>query len=163
MKYRRAAAAAGPLARLLEEAIGDPRPGIDGLLAVPSHRSRIAERGLDHAGCLAEALADGLGMPLARNLLERSRATGRQVGRSARQRVANVADAFVLPRGSGMWRGRHLLLVDDVMTTGATAGQAAAALLEAGVDRVSVAVVARALPPEQRAGPGIDRPAAGSL
>ncbi len=120
------------------------------VVPLPCHPSRSRERGLDHADLLAAAVAARLGWPLVAARLSRKRATRRQVGLSPEERRANLRAAFTsLP-----WSGEDLLLVDDVLTTGASADAAARALKEAGAGRVHVLAMARAAPFWQPAEPG---------
>lgn len=112
------------------------------VLPLPCHQSRSRERGLDHAGLLAAGVARTLAWPLCPGRLRRVRPTRRQVGLSPEERRANLERAFAsLP-----WSGEDLLLVDDVLTTGASADAAARALKAAGAGRVYVLAMARAAP-----------------
>ncbi len=115
----------------------------DGIVAVPLFRSRKLERGFNQSELLAASLGRVLGIPRIR-ALGRTRPTPPQVGLGDADRWANVRGAFgcTLPRGVV---GKRLLLVDDVMTTGATVSSAAGALLGAGALRVSVLTAARAV------------------
>ena len=108
------------------------------------HRARAAQRGYDQAVLLAEAAATALGMPAA-TVLERRRATIAQYHLDRPDRAANVAGAFAIasPAAAAAVRGRWVVLVDDVMTTGATLSACAAALADAGVLGVSSVTVAR--------------------
>ena len=121
---------------------------VDLVVPIPVGRARLRERGYDQALLMARPVARALKRPLAPLLLTRTRETPPQarLGRAARAR--NVAGAFaVAPRyahGPGL-RERVVLLVDDVLTTGATADAAAAALKSAGAKRVEVLTLARAL------------------
>jgi ComF family protein len=99
--------------------------------SVPLHAARLRERGYDQAARLGEALADSTGMPFVPGILRRSRATRAQSGLAADERRENVRGAFVVERRSWV-RGRSVLVVDDVLTTGATLGECMAALREAG-------------------------------
>ncbi|HET6603743.1 MAG TPA: ComF family protein [Xanthomonadaceae bacterium] len=122
----------------------------DALLAVPLHRTRLAERGYNQAWELARAFARALGIPLLpAGTLQRTRCTTAQteLGLAARRR--NVHGAFVLAQGAVL--PRHLALVDDTMTTGATVSECARVLRRAGVGRVQAWVLARVPPPAQRA------------
>lgn len=133
-------AAGRVLAGLLVEAVaGAPRPDL--VLPVPLHPARLRERGFDQAWELARAVARELALPARCDLLRRTRATPAQTGLDAAARRRNLRDAFSADPGV---RGRHLALVDDVMTTGATVAAAARALRRAGAASVDVWVVARA-------------------
>jgi ComF family protein len=142
LKYRDRPALARPLGRWLASRVAVP----DGALVVPiplARRRRIA-RGYDQAALVARWLARAAGRPgaLAPAALARVRETPPQVGRKRAQREANVAGAFrAHPRRV---RGRDVVLVDDVVTTGATAGAAASALRAAGARTVAVVALARA-------------------
>jgi len=145
----RAAAAglAGPLARVLAERIraeDDPvlAGEIDFIAPVPLHPRRRRERGFDQAEHLARALGRELSLPVEPRTLRRTVYTSQQVWKSKAARDDNVKDAFRV-RGPGRIEGRTVLLVDDVMTTGATASACARALREAGARETRVAVVAR--------------------
>jgi len=111
------------------------------LLPVPLHASRLRERGYDQALELAKAIARKTGVPLHRHALRRVRGTARQseLGLAARQR--NLRGAFAVANDS---LPKHVALIDDVMTTGATLRECATTLLRAGVERVDVWVIARA-------------------
>ena len=112
---------------------------------MPLYWLRHLRRGYNQADIIARALADELNLPTVHEL-SRVRDTPPQVGLPRRQRIANVRGAFDVPRPRKIV-GQHVLLVDDVTTTGATAGEAAHALLLAGAGRVSLAVLAKSDPP----------------
>jgi ComF family protein len=140
-KFHRDLAAGALLAQLMAQAFaGQPRPGA--LVPVPLHRARLRRRGYDQALELARPLATALELPLLENVLVRTRATGPQseLGRADRRR--NVRGAFCVPGVPVL--PAHVVLVDDVMTTGATLDAAARALRQAGVGRVEAWVCARA-------------------
>jgi ComF family protein len=114
------------------------------VVPVPLAPARLAERGYNQAWELARRLAPGLGVTAQAHLLWRPADSPHQaeLGRSARQQ--NLRNAFMVdPRRRGELLGRRVALVDDVMTTGATAREAAAALLRGGAAAVDVWVVAR--------------------
>ena len=113
---------------------------VDVIAPVPLHRKRLAHRGYNQSLELARPLARRLDRPLAPRLLRRARATKSQSGISREERKTNIREAFT---GSRDARGKHVLLVDDTLTTGATMADAARALLLAGAAGVSVAVVGR--------------------
>jgi len=104
--------------------------GVDALVPVPLHPSRRRERGFNQAEVLARGLAGVLGVPVAEGCLARTRPTRTQTGLDRRERAVNVRGAFEAapPPGTG-----RVLLVDDVVTTGATLSEAAGALAAAGV------------------------------
>lgn len=143
LKYRGEQRLAGPLgaaaaARWREAAIGG-----DLLVHVPVHPDRRAARGYDQAELLARAAAATLGRP-AVPALRRDRATAPQYELGRDRRAANVAAAFTVdPARRADVAGRWLVLVDDVVTTGATLVACAEALLGAGAAAVSAVTVAR--------------------
>lgn len=116
-------------------------PGdIDAVLPVPLHWRRKWFRGFNQAHEIAMPVAKHLGVPLVHNV-RRVRATPFQSGLSATERARNLRDAFVV-RGDLSWS--HVLIVDDVITTGATTRQLAKVVLKAGAEKVSALAVARA-------------------
>ncbi|HEX7049626.1 MAG TPA: ComF family protein [Longimicrobiales bacterium] len=116
------------------------------VVPVPTTRTRLRERGYNQAGLLAEALAQRTGRE-ARPLLERTGARTTQTALQPAARGANVAGAFRIAgtEAAREVRGAHLLLVDDVLTTGATAAECTRTLVSAGARCVSVITFARAL------------------
>ncbi len=119
----------------------------DGIVAVPLHRYRLWRRRFNQSADLARHLASLGDRPFLPDALVRRRRTLRQVGLGAKARVENVRGAFHVPDAQRAdVAGRHLLLVDDVYTTGATISAATRALLKAGAASVSVLTFARALP-----------------
>lgn len=127
----------GPdLAELLLPAVRDQVVDATAVCAVPLHRWRRLTRGFDQAESIARPLARAMGLPY-RPLLSRRRYTRPQTGLDRTRRRANLANAFVARRAvTG-----SILLVDDVVTTGATVTAAAAALEEAGAHRITVVAV----------------------
>ncbi len=114
----------------------------DAVAFVPLHRRKRRERTYNQAELLAEDLSRLLRLPLATRCIERRRATSTQTALSARARRQNVRGAFVVTAVEWV-RGRRFLLVDDVMTTGATVDECARAMKEAGAATVCVVTVAR--------------------
>ncbi len=117
---------------------------IDALISVPlSHRS-LKERGFNQALLLAAAFARKKRLPLIIDALRKVVDTPPQVGLSAKERAANVKNVFVC---TGKVSGMNILLIDDVMTTGATVNACARELRKAGAQNVSVLTLARAVLP----------------
>lgn len=132
-----------------------PLDGVDWIAPVPLHRRRLRERGFNQAALLAHHWRRGLARrghrvpPLVTDLLARRRYTTPQVHLDADERLANVTGAFG-PGRARVWHsgdrpltGKRILLVDDVMTTGATLATCAALLLDAGAAAVDALVLAR--------------------
>ncbi len=131
------------MGRLLGESLQGS--GIHGLFdmitAVPLHPVRERARGYNQAEHLARYIAKELDLPY-HSLLLRVRDTVSQISLSGRERSENIRGAFSMRSDAAGIEGRHLLLVDDVFTTGATLGEAAKILAGAGAAKVSGAVVA---------------------
>jgi len=143
-KFHGKRALARPLAALLLEQWGPAlaAAGLDALVPVPLGRARERERGFNQAALVAERLAGTLGVPLRPRWLVRARATQPQSDLGAAERRANVRGAFAADTAVA---GRHVVIVDDVLTTGATAAECARMLRAAGAARVGVLTVARVL------------------
>ena len=140
-KYAGQSQLAVPLGRLLaRQVLRCPWPAISAVVPVPLHRRRLAERGYDQSLLLAEAVATELGIPLFTTLV-RTIDTISQTRFAAAERWGNVREAFAILPGIAMHG--NILLVDDLLTTGATAHYAAQALLDAGAGPVYLAVAAR--------------------
>jgi ComF family protein len=134
-----------PLGRLMATAWTDAAD-LAGVVPIPLHRTRRLERGYNQSAMLAEGLADALGLPLRPDLLARPRPTRTQTHLDRRQRWANVEGAFATPDAAdaAAAAGRAWLVVDDVLTTGSTAGAAARTLKAAGARAVHLATLAMA-------------------
>ncbi len=134
-----------PLASWLGEGLADERmrtPQIDVLVPVPLHPRRRRERGFNQAQVLASIAGKRAGLAVEA-LLRRRRYTTTQTHFDRRERVENLRGAFVLTRRAQV-KARHLVLVDDVFTTGSTADECALTLRKAGAASVRVLCVARA-------------------
>lgn len=138
-------ALAAPLGELLAE-VGAVLPvdRVDLLVPVPLHPRRERERGFNQAALLARRLGKAWAIPVSITALRRSVDTPSQTELTAAQRRANVKGAFTLRRPE-LVAGRHVLIVDDIMTTGATAGECAACLKDGGAATVGLLTVARVL------------------
>lgn len=116
----------------------------DALLPVPLHWRRLWARRFNQSATLAGAISDLSGVPVLHGTLKRVRATPQQVGLSKTQRADNVQGAFRVPaEEKAQVAGRRLVLIDDVLTSGATVDTCARALLRAGAAHVDVLVFAR--------------------
>jgi ComF family protein len=113
------------------------------LVPLPLHPSRLVERGFNQSREIARIVARGLDLRLDERALCRVRATAPQVGLARTARASNLSGAFAAD--ARIVTGRTILLVDDVVTTGSTAAEAARTLLAAGAQSVQVWAAARAL------------------
>jgi ComF family protein len=148
LKYRDRHEAALVMARLMVRAGASVLAEAEAIVPVPLHRLRLWTRRYNQSSLLAQHLCRQTKHAYRPELLLRIRATRRQVGLDHDRRRKNVQGAFRVPEAmKGEVRGRHLLLIDDVMTTGATAGACAAALKRAGAAKVDVLVFALVLEP----------------
>ena len=149
LKFGQIDDAARPLAAGMTECIS----GItfDAMVPVPLHAKRLAERGLNQAEWLCQLISQSNGIPV-QNALKRTRSTKRQSSlHEIKKRLENVADAF---EAVMTVEGMHLLLVDDVRTTGATARACARVLMGAGAADVSLLTAAVAPPREPKKSKG---------
>lgn len=139
-----------PMVRALEDGILSPAAGgghlLGGVVPVPTTPKRLRERGFNPARILADGVGQALDIPVL-EALSRPAEAPRQVGLPPSRRAANVRGAFVAERGDrDPLLPPYVLLVDDVLTTGATGVAASEALARAGVERVGFLTFARALP-----------------
>mgnify|MGYP003113177229 CR=1 FL=1 len=132
------------LARLMAEMMARHLPpAADLIVPIPLDRKRLAKRGYNQAGLIARALAKRCGFPLGIDTLKRTRPTSSTAGLSRAGRFRAAQGAFAMHRS--LAKGQHVILIDDVMTTGATVEAASRTLKRAGAERVDVLVFARAL------------------
>jgi ComF family protein len=135
---------ARPLGRMMAQAGAELLADADALVPVPLHWTRLWQRRFNQSAALADAVGRIAERPVRNDLLVRRRRTGHQIGLSRAERARNVQGAFAVPAlATGEVRGRRLVLVDDVLTTGATLEACARALSRAGAARVDALVFAR--------------------
>jgi ComF family protein len=136
------------MGRWIGNAGGELLAQADALVPVPLHWRRLWARRFNQSAMLAAAVSAASGVPVAAAALKRVKATARQVGLSRPERAANIQGAFRVPNESKpAIIGRRLVLIDDVLTSGATVEGCARALLRAGAANVDVLVFARVADP----------------
>lgn len=113
------------------------------IVPIPLHKDKLRERGFDQSYLIARYMAGRLKLPFWDALLMRIKATESQAKKKKNERLENVRGAFSLTRPEEA-RGKDILLIDDVFTTGATANEAAKVFKRAGAGRVHVFTLARA-------------------
>jgi ComF family protein len=144
LKYEDRLDLAGALGAMMARAGGELLAEADVVVPVPLWRWRLWHRRFNQAALLARAATRGSGVPVAPDLLARVRRTRAQVGLSRAARAENLQGAFRVPEAArARLQAKRVLLVDDVLTTGATANAAARALLRGGAAAVDVLVFAR--------------------
>ncbi len=132
------------LGRMMVRAGAELLADADVIVPVPLHRWRLWRRRFNQAMILARVVSTGSGVPCDPFLLERVKHTRRQVGLTKTQRQENLQGAFRVPADAkARLRGRRVLLVDDVLTTGSTANAACRALLRGGAATVDILAFAR--------------------
>lgn len=147
LKYNDRADLAPAMARWMMRAGSELIGEAGAIVAVPLHRRRFLARRYNQSAELARALARLTGLPLLTGVVERKRATPRQVGLTRAERDANVRGAFAAPKEAALaLSGKRILLVDDVFTTGATVSAVARALKRRGASAVDVLTFSRVLP-----------------
>ena len=152
-KFNNARRLEGPLAQLLATRLASdgewphplPLSGLDAIVPIPLHPTRRAWRGFDQALRLCRKLGESRDLPVLEGALLRVKATRPQVDLTPAERRENMRGAFAAR--DSVLRGRNLLLVDDVYTTGATAHRAAQACKQGGAAAVCVITLSRPAPP----------------
>lgn len=146
LKYRHESARAEWCARVMARALIETGWRAHALVPVPLHASRERVRGYNQSERIATQLGSAVGLPVA-DILMRTRSTGSQVGLAARERRENVRDAFAARRELA---GRTVILIDDVVTTGATIVECARACRAAGAASVTALTLACDVTPASR-------------
>lgn len=148
LKFQDRLELAGVMATLMSRAGAALLDDCDVVVPIPLHRRRLFGRRFNQAAVLAEPIAGRAGRDYAPAAIRRVKPTRHQIGLSAAERRRNVAGAFKVERENRpLIEGRRILLVDDVLTTGATADACARACLRAGAGSVDVLVFARVAAP----------------
>ncbi len=152
-KYRHRFAEAKALGRLLAATFtrhyNDNQLALpDCLVPVPLHHWRLRRRGFNQAIMLAQHIARHAGLPLDTRSIVRCRTAQSQKGQGREQRINSMRQMFTTSRRQRLGDVRHVAIVDDVVTTGATANALAQVLRDCGVQRIDVWCVARVIPAE---------------
>ena len=142
LKYHDLPGVARLMARMMAPAVRDITDGADCLVPVPLHRMRLASRKFNQAVALADQLSPLVGVPVERYAVRRVRRTKRQVGLRREERADNLHNAFLIAQPERL-KNRVVVIVDDVLTSGATADALALSLKAVGVRAVHVAAFAR--------------------
>jgi ComF family protein len=144
LKYGDRLELALPLGRQMARAGHELLAKADLLVPIPLHRHRLLWRRFNQANALAEVISKASNLPNDPFVLKRTKATPSQVGLTRAQRAENMHGAFAVPEAEKIKiEGRALVLIDDVLTSGATLNAAARVLLRAGAARVDALVFAR--------------------
>ena len=148
-KYSKNLLEGGLLAILLAESIrcnfsSAKIKKIDYLLPVPLHPDKLRQRGFNQAGLIAEHLSNVFNIPILNNTAIRNKKTQPQEGLSLKQRKANLDDAFMINDAHlAKIAGKHIVIIDDVVTTGATANSLCKVLLENGIKKTDIWCICR--------------------
>lgn len=117
--------------------------GIDVIVPVPLHKRKQLQRGYNQSTQLAKGVSQVTGIPIEEKAVKRIRQTESQTKKSARERLTNLDEAFSLENEDAL-HGKHVLIIDDVLTTGATTIACAKAAMQAGDVRISILTLAKA-------------------
>ena len=114
--------------------------GMDMILPVPLHKAKEANRGYNQSRLIAMGMSDYLGIPVCDDILYRVRDTASQTNKTRSERITNMKEAFMVSDRDRI-KGKHILLCDDVLTTGATLEACALALMAEESTKISVATI----------------------
>jgi ComF family protein len=140
LKFRGIKRLARPIAMLLSEL---PIPDADGIVPVPLHPKKLREREFNQTALIGRHLARQYGIPLLLDILKKGKATLPQTDVTGKERLKNVKNTFTADKSV---TGLRLILLDDVITTGATAYECSKALKKAGAAVITVVALARSMP-----------------
>jgi ComF family protein len=144
LKYNDRQELALAMGRMMTNAGQELLQDADILIPVPLHWTRLWQRRFNQAAALAHVIAGQTGLPVMPELLRRRKRTRRQVGLTRAERQDNLQGAFIVPADlKEHLRGKRILLIDDVATTGATGNAAARILLRAGASHVDILTFSR--------------------
>ncbi len=145
LKYRRQPEIGVALGKLYAHKLKDAglALGVDMLIPVPLHETRLRKRGYNQSAKFAEGLAEILEIPVCEKALIRKSRTDTQTRKNKLRRWENVSEVFGVIDNSSI-SGKHILIADDVITTGATVEACGHALLANGADKISIACIAEA-------------------
>lgn len=129
-----------PLGFMLSEL---PIPKVDGIIPVPLHHERLHQRGFNQTASISRHLAKNLKIPLMLDVLKKTKKTPPQTDVTGKERLKNIKNVFA---ASEEIKGLDLLVIDDVITTGATVRECAKTLIKAGAKSVTVVALARSMP-----------------
>ena len=142
LKYNQKQGVARPMGEMVARQVETMDWQCDVLVSVPLHSKRQRERGYNQSELIALAAADRLRLPYYRQVIERIKETKIQNKLTWQQRAQNVADAFWPGKNGNLVKGKRVLLIDDIITSGSTVCNCAKALLSAGANMVYAAAVA---------------------
>jgi len=132
------------LGQELGKVIATQNWNIDAIIPVPLHKKKLAARGFNQSACIAEGVAQVLKCSVADDVLFRARYTESQTDKTREQRIQNVQNAFQLTHPESI-KGLHVLLIDDVLTTGATVESCALTLTTVPGVTISIATAGLAI------------------